>query len=284
MDSGNLCVERPKITPFLKWVGGKRQLLPEIRKYLPPSYKSYFEPFLGAGALFFELRPKASVINDINTELMNCYQVIKENLSDLILDLSKHKHNQEYYYQLRSLDRQQRQFQLLNNVQRASRFIYLNRTCFNGLYRVNREGYFNASFGKYKNPNYQNFELLQAISDFLNQNNVMICNNDFQQALISAENEDFIYFDPPYDPLNQTSKFTHYQTKIFRREEQLRLKNTFDELNAKGCKLMLSNSATEFIRELYQDYRIIAVKASRAINSKGSGRGQVEEFLILNYW
>lgn len=155
--------EKAKIIPFLKWAGGKRQLLPEIRKYVPTYYKCYFEPFLGAGAVFFDIQPKKAVINDSNKELINCYKVIKDNLEELILDLSKHHLSENYYYEVREIDRNS-SFKELSDVKRASRFIYLNHTCFNGLYRVNSKGYFNVPFGKYKNPNFQNCELLKNIS------------------------------------------------------------------------------------------------------------------------
>lgn len=282
MYAQTLIQEQVKITPFLKWAGGKRQLLPEIRKYVPQFYKCYFEPFVGAGAVLFDLQPKEAVINDSNGELINCYTVIKNNLEELIVDLSKHSATEDYFYQIREIDRNTK-FQELSPVRRASRFIYLNRTCFNGLYRVNSSGFFNVPYGKYKNPNYQNFELLKTISLFLNQNDITIYNNDFYRALAGAEKDDFVYLDPPYDPLNKTSSFTSYQADAFGREEQVRLKNTFDELNARGCKLLMSNSSTEFIEELYQDYKIIRVKASRAINSNASLRGQIDEFLIMNY-
>jgi DNA adenine methylase len=282
MYANALIEEKVKVVPFLKWAGGKRQLLPEIRKYTPNFYKCYFEPFLGAGAVFFDLQPKEAVINDSNEELINCYNVIKNNLEELIIDLSKHALTEDYFYRIREVDRNTN-FKDLSKVERASRFIYLNRTCFNGLYRVNSKGYFNVPFGKYKNPNFQNFELLRNISVLLSQNDITIYNNDFRRALAGAGKDDFVYLDPPYDPLNKTSSFTSYQADTFGKSDQIRLKETFDELNSKGCKLMMSNSSTEFIEQLYQDYKIIRVKAGRLINSNASLRGQIDEFLIMNY-
>jgi DNA adenine methylase len=273
--------DKSDIQPFLKWAGGKRQLLHEIKKYMPNTFDCYYEPFLGAGAVLFELQPDKAVINDSNFELINCYNVIKNNLEELILDLSTHQHTQEYYYNIRALDRDIN-YSEISNIKKASRFIFLNRTCFNGLYRVNSKGYFNVPFGKYQNPNFQNSELLKKVSNFLNKN-IKICNDDFYTILKDAKKDDFIYLDPPYDPVNQTSSFTSYQAKPFDRHEQVRLKNTFDELNQRGCKIMLSNSSTEFINELYKEYRMIRVQATRQINSKSSSRGKVEELLILNY-
>ncbi len=270
------------LTPFLKWAGGKRQLLPEIHKYKPKEFNCYFEPFLGAGAVLFDFQPNEAVVNDSNIELINCYDVIKNNSEELIVDLSKHIHSEEYYYKTRNLDREE-SFKNLSNVKRASRFIFLNRTCFNGLYRVNSKGHFNVPFGKYKNPNYQNFELLKSISSYLNNNDITIHNTDFYIAVAGAEKGDFIYFDPPYDPLNKTSSFTSYQASSFTKEEQVRLRDTFVELDRRGCKVMLSNSSTPFVAELYKDYKIVRVKASRAINSKATGRGQIDEFLVMNY-
>lgn len=268
--------------PFLKWAGGKRQLLPEIKKYLPKKYNTYYEPFVGAGALFFDQQPKKAIINDVNTELINCYEVIKKLSIDLIVELQKHKNTEKYFYNIRELDRT-KEFKKLSCVERAARIIYLNKTCYNGLFRVNRQGQFNSPFGKYKNPNIVNSETIKAINLLLNRNSVEILNTDFAKAVETAKRNDFIYFDPPYDPISDTASFTGYSSNAFGKNEQERLRDLFDKLTRKGCKVMLSNSATDFIAELYKDYNIITIQANRNINSVGTDRKKINEFLILNY-
>ena len=270
------------VQPFLKWAGGKRQLLPDIRKYAPREYNNYFEPFLGGGAVLFDLQPEQAVVNDVNPELVNAYQVVRDHVDDLIQALSKHINDKSYFYSLRELDRKP-VFLELSNIERASRLIYLNKTCYNGLFRVNSQGQFNVPFGAYKNPNIVNELSLRAVHDYLSSRNVQILNVDFAQAVADANEGDFIYIDPPYDPLSDTSSFTGYSLQGFNREEQVRLKETIDDLNQRGCKVMLSNSATEFIRDLYHDYTIINVEASRAINSNASRRGKIDELLVINY-
>lgn len=282
-----LCLYETKTTgtlaqPFLKWAGGKRQLLPTIKRNLPKSYNKYFEPFVGAGALLFDLQPHSAIISDVNEELINCYQIIRDLPSDLIEDLKKHKNTTEYFYGLRELDRSH-QFQELSPVERASRIIYLNKTCYNGLFRVNKRGQFNAPFGKYKKPNIINSEVIKSISYFLNHNNVTILNADFTRTVETAKRGDFIYFDPPYDPTSDTASFTGYSLLQFGKSEQERLKDCFDILTRRGCQVMLSNSSTDFIANLYSDYNLQTVPANRNINSVGSGRKKIDEFLILNY-
>lgn len=272
------------IQPFLKWAGGKRQLLPEIKKFLPklePNY-TYFEPFLGAGAVLFNLQPKKAVVNDLNTDLINCYKIIKSNLSDLLLDISKHKNEEKYFYEIRELDRKP-EYQELSSVEKASRIIFLNKTCFNGLFRVNSQGQFNAPFGNYKNPTIADESVLNAVSRYLNENNIMINNGDFKDSLKTTKKNDFVYLDPPYDPISETSSFTGYNLNQFYKDDQKRLKEVVDDLSKKGCKIMLSNSATEFIKDLYKDYKIEIVSANRNINSDPLKRGKIDEFLILNY-
>lgn len=268
--------------PFLKWAGGKRQLLPVIRTYLPSSFKTYYEPFVGAGAVLFDLQPQQAVINDINEELINCYRVIKESPEALLADIRKHRNEKDYFYAVRSLDRSA-DYKALSEVERASRIIYLNKSCYNGLYRVNSKGEFNTPFGKYKNPQYVQEETILAVSRYLNRNQVEISNKSFDVVVEPAGKHDFVYFDPPYDPVSQTASFTSYSLSPFGRAEQLRLKETTDNLSRRGCKVMLSNSATEYITELYKDYNTIRVPASRSINSVASSRGKIDELLILNY-
>jgi len=272
------------IQPFLKWAGGKRQLLPEIRHYLPKLKDdyTYFEPFLGAGAVLFDLQPKKAIVNDINNELINCYEVIKNNLEELLKDIEKHKNQETYFYQIREFDRKP-EYENLSNIEKASRIIFLNKTCFNGLFRVNSQGQFNAPFGNYKNPTIADEIVLTAINKYLNNNEIIIKNGDFKNSLETAKKGDFVYFDPPYDPISETSSFTGYNLNQFYKDDQKRLKDVVDDLNKRGCKIMLSNSATEFIRDLYEGYEIKSVSANRNINSDPLKRGKIEEFLILNY-
>jgi len=268
----------------LKWAGGKRQLIPVIRKYVPKKFKMYFEPFVGAGAVLFELQPQVAIVNDANQELMNCYRVIKDDPEALIADTQKHRNTKEYYYNLRSLDCDIG-FQSLGPVERASRIIYLNKTCYNGLFRVNSQGHFNVPFGKYSNPVIVDEVVIRAVSWYLNAAQVQISTDDFETALSGASRGDFVYIDPPYDPLSDTSSFTGYNLNSFDRDGQRRLKNVCDDLTRRGCKVLHSNSATEFIRDLYSDkrkYTIVEVEATRNINSVGTSRGKISELLIFN--
>lgn len=272
------------IAPFLKWVGGKRQLLPKIIEHLPKNIRElrYFEPFIGGGAVLFHLQPENAVINDFNKELINVYNVVKDNLDDLIVDLKKHKNTSEYFYQIRGLDRTD-EFLSLSEVQRASRIIYLNKTCFNGLYRVNNAGEFNAPFGRYKNPNIVNEPTLKAVNKFLNKNNISINNGDYSDVLETADENSFIYLDPPYHPISENSNFTGYVQGGWDMFDQIRLREVCDILNDKGAKFLLSNSSSPFIKDQYEKYKITTVKAIRAINSNGSDRGEIDEVLIRNY-
>ena len=272
------------VAPFLKWVGGKRQLMPSIVDHLPENIKDYkyIEPFIGGGAVFFNLQPKNAVINDYNEELINVYQVIKDNLDELIIDLKKHKNEAEYFYSIRSLDRNG-EFKKLSAVKRASRLIFLNKTCFNGLYRVNNAGEFNSPFGRYKNPNIVNEPTLKAVNKFLNNNNVEINSGDYSEILKQTDKKCFVYLDPPYHPISESSNFTGYVQGGWNMYDQIDLKTACDELHKKGVKFLLSNSSADFIKDLYKDYKITIVKANRAINSNGADRGEVDEVLIRNY-
>lgn len=268
--------------PFLKWAGGKRQLLPEIRKYVPKQFHTYFEPFVGAGAVLFDLQPKKAVINDINFEVINTYNVIQEHVDELVNELKKHKNDKDYFYAIRNLDRSE-EFKNLSMIERSARIIYLNKTCFNGLFRVNSQGQFNVPFGKYKNPKIVNEEVLRAVNRYLTENDVTILNVDFETAVTDAKEGDFVYFDPPYDPLSQTSSFTGYSLDGFNRDDQLRLRDLFVELHERGCYVLLSNSATDFIKDIYADFHVEIVSASRNINSVGAKRGKIDEVLVRNY-
>ncbi|WP_211232566.1 DNA adenine methylase [Oleidesulfovibrio alaskensis] len=270
------------VAPVVKWVGGKRQLLPSIEKYIPKKFDRYFEPFIGGGAVLFHLQPKKAVINDVNGELINLYKIIRDRSCALIEDLKKHRNEKDYFYEVRALDRDMQVYSRLSDVERASRIIFLNKTCFNGLFRVNNSGEFNAPFGKYKNPNIVNEVNIKAVSSYLSKNNVEIFNSDFEEVLASAGRGDFVYLDPPYDPVSSSANFTGYAKGGFDRSEQERLKAVCDALNKKGTKFLLSNSDTRFIKELYRDYEVIPVKAKRAINSRADSRGDVAELLIKN--
>lgn len=274
--------KRRILQPFLKWAGGKRQLLPIIRKYIPQKYGTYYEPFIGAGAVLFDIQPPIGMINDSNTELINCYKVIRDSIDELVLDLRQYKNEKEYYYAIRDLDRDSN-FKKLDPIQRASRIIYLNKTCFNGLFRVNSAGQFNVPFGSYNNPKILDEIVLKAVHNYLSTKNIQIMNVDFEQAVIDAKKGDFIYFDPPYDPVSDTSSFTGYDLNGFGKNEQQRLGDVYKKLSDKGCFVLLSNSATDFILNLYKDFSIITVAASRNINSVATGRGKIDEVLVMNY-
>lgn len=270
-------------TPFVKWVGGKRQVLKEIEKYIPAKYSRFYEPFVGGGAVLFFLQPRKAVINDSNDELINLYEVIKKAPEELIEDLKRHENEAEYFYRIRGLDRDKDFYQELNNIQRASRIIYLNKTCYNGLFRVNSAGEFNTPFGRYKNPNIVNEITIRAVSNYLSKNDVRILNTDYEKSLAHIRKGAFVYFDPPYDPVSGSSNFTGYTKGGFDRCEQERLKQVSDRLNEKGIKFLLSNSSTDFIKDLYSDYIIHTIEATRSVNSKASGRGKIAEVLVKNY-
>ena len=269
--------------PFVKWAGGKRQVLEQIIKYIPGTFSKYYEPFLGGGAVLFKLQPQEAVANDISKELMLVYGVIKENPEELIKDLRRHRNEKGYYYRIRGLDRDRQQFENLTHVQRASRMIYLNKTCFNGLYRVNKKGQFNVPFGNYKNPNIVNEDVLRAVNSYLNQAKIKLSCQDFAAVLERAGKDDFVYLDPPYDPLSETANFTGYSKDGFDRLEQTRLKESCDQLHKKGARFLLSNAATEFVLDLYGDYRIETIRAKRAISARADRRGDVDELLVMNF-
>ena len=271
------------VSPVVKWVGGKRQLLPEIRKYIPEKFTIYYEPFVGGGAVLFDIQPKRAVINDVNFELMNLYEVIRDNVDLLIEDLKKHKNAKEYFYEIRELDRDKEKYSQLTKVERASRLLYLNKTCYNGLYRVNQAGQFNTPFGNYKNPNIINEKVIRAVSDYFNWADITFKCCDFEESVKGIGKGAFVYFDPPYDPVSESANFTEYSKDGFTKEDQIRLKKLCDRLNDKGIKFLLSNSATEFIIDLYKDYKIEIIQARRSINSDGRKRGEVDEVLVRNY-
>lgn len=267
----------PLPEPFLKWAGGKRQLLQQFARFLPlrGSYPTYHEPFVGGGAVFFHLRPPRAILSDTNEDLLECYEVIRQDVEAVIAQLQGYRNEADFYYRMRANDPRK-----LSPPQRVARMIYLNRTCYNGLYRVNRGGQFNVPFGRYKNPVLCNAANLRAVATALAGVTLRI--QPFHAVLDAARSRDFVYFDPPYQPLSATSYFTGYTRDSFDEDDQRRLANVFRQLAAKGCQVMLSNSDTPFIRRLYKGFRIEQVLATRAINSKAQRRGKIPEVLVRN--
>ena len=271
--------------PFLKWAGGKSQLLSQYSELFPKTYRNYYEPFLGGGAVFFNLRPKRSFLSDINLEVINVYRCIRDQVDEIITQVHHHylRHDESYYYDVRSrIDETAEWFWVGNNVERAARILYLNKTCFNGLYRENSKGHFNVPIGRYKNPSIYDPDLLRACAKQLKM--VRIEPVGFEDVLRRARSSnDFVYFDPPYQPLNQTSNFTSYTRYSFGEADQIRLRDTFERLRDRGVHVMLSNSDCEFIRDLYSGFNIHTIYASRHINSQGSKRGKITEVLVTSY-
>lgn len=270
----------PNPKPFLKWAGGKRQLLDKLIGCLPNKFNRYLEPFVGGGALFFHLKPQNAYISDINPELINAYQVIKNNVNLLIEDLKKHKNTEEYYYKIRNVDRT-KAYKKWTEIQRASRLIFLNKTCFNGLYRSNSSGYFNVPFGFYKNPKILDEENLRACNRLLQTTELEVA--DFKILDNKVASGDLVYFDPPYAPLSKTSSFTKYYKDDFDADMQFELKELCGRISTKNVFFMLSNSYSDLVLDLYKDYNVLKVWANRAINCKANGRGKIYELLITNY-
>ncbi|MDQ1244860.1 MAG: adenine methylase [Campylobacterota bacterium] len=276
-----------KYQPFVKWVGGKRGLLSQILPLIPKEFGNYFEPFVGGGALFFELyslgllRGKKIYLFDINAELINAYNVVKTAPLELIKNLKQfeQKHTKEFYYEIRAWDRNEN-FLQRSEIERASRFIYLNKTCFNGLYRVNGKGHHNVPMGSYKNPNICDELVIYSASEALQ--NTIILNSSYKDVMKYALKNDFVYFDPPYYPLTPTSSFTAYNENSFLDKEQIELFEVFKKLNKKDVFVVHSNSDTDFIKNLYSKFHIEEIQANRFINSKSSGRGKISEVLTRN--
>ncbi len=277
----------PKCYPFIKWAGGKGQLTSEISKFIPSSFDRYFEPFLGGAATFFYLvsrenRRFTAFLSDTNQELINAFRVVKESVEELIKLLRHHekeynKSRQEYYYKLRMS-------RPLSNMERAARFITLNKTCYNGLYRVNRKGIFNVPMGRYKKPLICDAQNLRNVSLTLRKSNTELKVSDYKEILNeNASEDDFIYLDPPYSPLSSTANFTGYTNIGFSNEDQQQLAIIFKNLDQRGCRILLSNSNTPTIRKLYREYKATEIQANRAINSKASKRTGHTELLIHNY-
>lgn len=270
-------------SPVVKWVGGKRQLLDRLIPLVPTTFTTYCEPFIGGGAVLFSLQPQNAIINDINSELIGVYNAIKYNIDELIARLEKFENTKECFYEVRSWDRDEAFYNQLTDIDKAARVIFLNKTCYNGLYRVNSAGEFNTPFGRYKRPNIVNEITLRAVHDYFNKVNITILNGSYKQAVQGLPKDSFVYFDPPYDPISVTSSFTGYNAGGFDKSDQIALRDCCRQLDQAGIKFMLSNSLTDFIRDIYKEFDITIVPAKRAINSVGSKRGTVDEVIVRNY-
>ncbi|MEM9007543.1 MAG: DNA adenine methylase [Cyanobacteria bacterium P01_F01_bin.86] len=277
-----ITVTSPRLAPrpFLKWAGGKGRLIEQYQPYFPRRFRRYCEPFLGGGAIFFHLSDSCQQarLADLNEELVNVYACVQNEVEAVIELLERHRlnHCQTYYYAVRS------QVTLTSPTQRAARLIYLNKTCFNGLYRENSKGYFNVPMGRYKNPKICDAATLRLASQALQCTDIAY--EPFTDILEHAyQHDDFVYFDPPYHPISATSSFTGYSRYGFNAEDQVRLQQTFACLADRGVQVMLSNSDCPFIRDLYHDFHIHEIQASRAINSNAKRRGKISELLITSY-
>jgi len=271
------------IAPVLKWAGGKRQLLDTLIPLVPKDYSVYCEPFVGGGALFFALQPQSACINDVNHELIRVYTVIKNDVDALIEQLKQFQNNKDQFYEIRSWDRNKDKYTHLSDIEKAARIIYLNRTCFNGLFRVNASGEFNVPFGNYANPNIVNEPVLRAISFYFNNSEIVFNAVDYAEILKNLPDNAFVYLDPPYDPVSVTANFTSYTKDGFSRDEQIKLRKCCDELNERGIKFMLSNSATDFICDQYSKYNIEIISAKRLVGADASKRGRIQEVIVRNY-
>lgn len=277
----------PAPRPFLKWVGGKTQLLEQMEPLLPPVFRRYFEPFVGGAALFFDLQAtgrlapltaagRRASLRDVNTELVDCYTAVRDHVEALIRALREHRYESEHYYEVRALKPDG-----LPLPQRAARTIFLNKTGYNGLYRVNKSGQFNVPFGRFTRPLFCDVDNLRACSRALQK--VSIEAGDFASVLTEAKKGDFVYFDPPYVPVSPTSDFTAYIPGGFREPEQRKLARVFSKLASRGVHVMLSNSDTPLVRELYADFTIDTVYATRNVNSDSSRRGKLKEVVVRSY-
>lgn len=275
-----------KMEPFVKWAGGKRQLLPQLHEYQPKEFNTYMEPFIGGGAFLLDLAPQKAVIGDLNEELLNTWQVVKNYPEELLQKLAQHQENnsKEYYLDIRSVDRDGR-IDEMTDVERAARFIYLNKAGFNGLWRVNSKGQNNVPYANPKKLNIVMADKIMEISHYLNSNQVEIFHQSYEKTIKNAQTGDFVYFDPPYIPLTETSSFTSYTKENFSLDDQIHLRDTAKKLAEKGVFVMLSNSNADLVHELYQEapFKIHEVSARRSINSKASGRGAIKEVIITTY-
>ncbi|MCM2436848.1 Dam family site-specific DNA-(adenine-N6)-methyltransferase [Periweissella beninensis] len=273
------------INPFIKWVGGKRQLLPELNKYIPVNFKNYYEPFLGGGAFLLNLQPKKAIVNDYNEELIITWKIVKEKPEELLQLLEIHQKNnsKEYYLDLRQTDRNGT-LEKMTDVERAARFIYMIKTGFNGMWRVNKQGQNNIPYGKYKNPLIADRETVFKVSNYLNGNDINFFSGDYKSVLDEADTGDFVYFDPPYIPLTKTSSFTSYSAE-FGYKEQVELRDMFKKLHEKNVSVLLSNSDVPLIYDLYSNIEGITINkvvANRSVGANSSSRHKVGEVLITN--
>lgn len=250
---------------------------------LPTHVNTYCEPFVGGGALLFHLQPARAIINDVNAELINLYQVVKDDVEGLLEVLATFRNEAKTFYEVRAWDRDHAAYAQLSDIQKAARLLYLNKTCYNGLFRVNKAGEFNAPFGNYRNPNIVNAPVLRAVSTYLNSADIDMVTGGYAEILTGLPTGSFVYLDPPYDPVSDTASFTSYSKGGFGRQDQILLRKHCDDLDKRGIKFMLSNSATPFILEQYADYDVTIVKAKRAVNSIASKRGDIEEVVVRNY-
>ncbi|WP_374687993.1 DNA adenine methylase [Promineifilum sp.] len=266
--------------PVLKWAGGKGRLLPELLARVPDEFNAYHEPFVGGGALFFALagqgRIRRAYLSDANAGLIDVYLALRNAVEEVIAALGQHAYEREHYYRVRAL-----RPEALTLPERAARVIYLNKTCYNGLYRENRAGQFNVPFGRYKNPTICDEPNLRAASAVLQ--GVDIARRRFSTVLDYAQPGNFVYFDPPYHPVSPTANFTTYDRDGFGPDDQRQLRDVFAALADKGVRAMLSNSDMPFVRDLYAGFHIEQLYAARAVNSKANGRGKVAELLICNF-
>jgi len=268
--------QRERAAPFLKWAGGKTSLLPELLRHVPAKgLRRYHEPFVGGGALFFAVAPRRAMLSDNNAELVHCYLQVRDNVYRVLACLARHVYEKEHYQSIRALEPLR-----LSPEERAARFIYLNKTCFNGLWRVNRSGRFNVPIGRYTNPRFHDPSVLLAASAALK--GVEILHAGFEDALRRTSPGDFVYLDPPYDPVSPSSSFASYTADGFTWDDQKRLARACIALNRRGVRFLLSNSATDRIREIYAGFEQRLVHAPRFINSNAGARGRVEELLVFN--
>ena len=274
------------LSPFVKWAGGKRQIMNYLLEFKPKKFRHYYEPFVGGGALLLELAPIHATINDSNKELMYVYKCLRnKRLFKRFYEICKEheaNHSEEYYYKIRDLDRKKSFYAKMTMPEKAARCVYLNKACFNGLYRVSGKGYFNVPSAKRKTVKCFDEENILALHKYFNKRKPVLLCKDFADAVKTAKAGDFVYFDPPYDVVGEQS-FTSYTAGGFEKDEQTRLRDVFKELSDKGVFVMASNANTKFIQELYKDFNIHVIEAKRSINSKGDGRGKVEEVIITNY-
>lgn len=274
-----------KAKPFVKWAGGKRQIIKDLLKYIPEDYNCYYEPFVGGGALLFELSPKKAVINDSNFELMNIYNVLCDKNKYIkmcrLLNSYEVKNNEKFFYKIRDKDKNKKKYSRMSDYKKAARTLYLNKACFNGLYRVNSKNEFNVPYNKKIKINTYDSQNLLSVHTYLTINSIKILNEDFETSVKDAKKGDFVYFDPPYD--SDKNIFNAYTESGFGKEEQVRLSNVFKKLSNKGVKVMLSNHNSKLINALYKNYNIHLIEAKRNINSDGKKRGKVEEVIITNY-